>query len=190
MTPLFRATEEIATSIQVVENLRRREAVARLLVAIKAGKIWDFNEKALVDEIALLTDATGIRDFDLEGTAGLEEAVTSRTNLQRQMSRLVEINRQLRGVQRIAQRVMRTGALWVRQEDIVAQMTKADAAEVTSMVFRELTDVLDSAKRLLDETKDATMLLTDRIRAIDSWFALHKQYTFLTLNRGPGDRNG
>ena len=186
---LTTATEEVIDATSIVVLLRKDLVVKRLIVAFQAANFAKFDPEALLEE---LNDIANDAAFDGEGfpidsTQGISNAAKHRFKLQALRDRLISINKKLREATSKVGRTYRLTLVYLRQNEVVKTLTMKAQDDVVFAVLREIADVQDSMKLVMDSVKEALSSIDDKTRTLDAWFALHKQYVFMTANRGPKD---
>lgn len=185
MTDLEAAARQMRESTGVVVELRGQVLVQQLLKAFKASKRFQIDEDALLEELQDISNTGMVKSLRLPGTDGLKEAAQLRFAVQGARDRVVAMNQELRSVLLAATRTYRTGLVFLRQQPQLTGMTAKAMDDVATLTLAEVSECVQTIERLLVETKETLANLDDRSRVIDSWFSLHKQYVFMSLNRGP-----
>lgn len=185
MSDLEAAARQMRESTGVVVELRGQVLVQQLLKAFKASKRFQIDEDALLEELQDISNTGMVKSLRLPGTDGLKEAATLRFAVQGARDRVVAMNQELRSVLLAATRTYRTGLVFLRQQPQLAGMTAKAVDDIATLTLAEVSECVQTIERLLVETKETLANLDDRSRVIDSWFSLHKQYVFMSLNRGP-----
>lgn len=185
MTDLEAAARQMRESTGVVVELRGQVLVQQLLKAFKASKRFQIDEDALLEELQDISNTGMVKSLRLPGTDGLKEAAQLRFAVQGARDRVVAMNQELRSVLLAATRTYRTGLVFLRQQPQLTGMTAKAIDDVATLTLAEVSECVQTIERLLIETKETLANLDDRSRVIDSWFSLHKQYVFMSLNRGP-----
>lgn len=184
MSELSEARGALMTNTSAVMQLRNSVLIQQLLKSFKQSKKYQLDEEALLDELADVNTTSTVKNFNLDGTAGLSQAAERRFAVQGARDRVVAINQNLRSVLLGANRIYRTGLVYIRSQPEVQGLTAKATEDLASIALDEITEVISSVDRLMSETKEVLTNLDDRSRVVDAWFALHKQYVFMTLNRG------
>lgn len=185
MTDLDEAARQMRANTSIIQELRSVVIVQQLLKAFKTSKRFQIDEEALLEELRDISNAGMVKSLRLPGTDGLKEAATLRFSVQGARDRVVAMNQELRSVLLSASRTYRTGLVFLRQQPQMAGLTAKATDDVAMLVLAEVSECVQVLERLLVETKETLANLDDRSRVIDSWFSLHKQYVFMSLNRGP-----
>lgn len=180
------ARANLMAHIGLVTSLRESVLINQLLKSFKASKRYQLDEEAVLEELREIVASSVVKSLKLEGTSGIQAANERRAAVQGGRDRVVAMNQELRTVLLSAQRVYRTGLVYVRSQPELDSLTAKATEDVALLVLSEVSEVVSTVERLLVETKEVLTNLDDRSRVIDSWFSLHKQYVFMTLNRGPG----
>lgn len=171
----------------IVATLRESPLLHQLIKSFRTSKRYAIDEGAITDEIQEILSVTAVKAFRLEGVQGLKDAVGYRFGLNGGRDRLVRINRELRGVLTLTQRIWRTGLTFIRSQPETAGVTVKALEDIAAITLIEIHDTICVCDRLMSDTKEALTNMDDRTKLLDSWFSLHKQYTFLTLSKGPKD---
>lgn len=182
------ALESLAQGTEIVERLRNDPVIFMVLKSFKRTRVFQVAVEQLSAEIEELDSMSDFGAFAMDGVDGITEAAEKREVVRRSRSRLIAINRSLRDVHFRAMRIYRMCVVNLRQNEALSGLTVKHTDDLVSVVLREITATLDDVKRLFDDTKEALTNLDDKSRSIDSWFHLHKEYVFLTYNRGPHAR--
>jgi hypothetical protein len=169
----------------IVMDLRGQVLVQQLLKAFKTSKRFQIDEGALLEELQDIANTGLVKSLRLPGTDGLKEAAQLRFAVQGARDRVVAMNQELRSVLLAATRTYRTGLVFLRQQPQMVGLTAKATDDVVMLALFEVSECVSTVERLLVETKETLANLDDRSRVIDSWFSLHKQYVFMSLNRGP-----
>jgi hypothetical protein len=169
----------------IVMDLRGQVLVQQLLKAFKTAKRFQIDEDALLEELQDIANTGLVKSLRLPGTDGLKEAAQLRFAVQGARDRVVAMNQELRSVLLAATRTYRTGLVFLRQQPQMVGMTAKATDDIVMLALVEVSECVSTVERLLVETKETLANLDDRSKVIDSWFSLHKQYVFMSLNRGP-----
>lgn len=186
---LTAATEEVIDATTLVTAIREDVIIKRLISAFMGANFAKFDSEALLNE---LTDIANNAAFDgegfpLEGTDGIKAAAKHRFKLQALRDRLISMNKKLREATSKVGRTYRLTLVYVRQNEALKSMTVKAQDDVVFAILREIADVQDNMKLVMDSVKDTLSSVDDKTRTLDAWFSLHKQYVFMTANRGPKD---
>lgn len=193
MSRLQDALGEVLDSTALVVTLRNDAVLKKLITAFKAANFAKFDPEALLEEMTEIANAAAfdIDGFPLTGTDGIEAAAAHRFKLQALRDRLVALNQKLREATSKVSRTYRLATVHVRQHEALKGMTVKAQDDVAYACLREIADVQENMKLVLESAKDALMSIDDKTRTLDAWYSLHKQYVFMTANRGPkGDEEG
>lgn len=183
------ASRSLRENTKIVVQLRELVLINQLLKAFKSSKRFQIDEGALLEELETIASTANVKSLRLPGTDGLKEAAVLRFAVQGARDRVVAMNQELRSVLLAANRSYRTGLVFLRQQPELAGMTAKASEDVVMLVLAEISEFVQLVERLLVETKETLTNLDDRSKTIDAWFSLHKQYVFMSLNRGPnGDK--
>jgi len=185
MSDLETAARQMRESTSVIVELRSQVLVQQLLKAFKASKRFQIDEDALLEELQDISNTGMVKSLRLPGTDGLKEAAELRFAVQGARDRVVAMNQELRSVLLAATRTYRVGLVFLRQQPQLTGMTAKAIDDVGMLTLAEVSECVQNIERLLVETKETLANLDDRSRVIDAWFSLHKQYVFMSLNRGP-----
>lgn len=189
LTDLEAAARALRDNTGVVVELRSTVLIQQLLKAFRSSERFQLDEVALLEELQDISKTATVKSLRLPGTDGLKEAATMRFAVQGARDRVVAMNQELRSVLLAANRTYRTGLVYLRQLPQLSGMTVKATDDVAALVLAEVSECVSIVERLLVETRETLTNLDDRTKVIDSWFSLHKQYVFLSLNRGPyGDK--
>jgi hypothetical protein len=181
------AAEEVIDAVTVVVTLREDLVIKRLITAFRAANFAKFDPEALLDELNDIANdaAFDSEGFPLDSTDAIVAAAKHRFKLQALRDRLISITKRLREAMSKVARTYRLALVNLRQNDLLKSMTVKAQDEVVFGVLREIADVQDSMKLVKDSVQDALTSIDDKTKTLDAWFALHKQYVFMTANRGP-----
>jgi len=185
MTDLEVAARTMRENTGIVMDLRGQVLVQQLLKAFKTAKRFQIDEDALLEELQDIANTGLVKSLRLPGTDGLKEAAQLRFAVQGARDRVVAMNQELRSVLLAATRTYRTGLVFLRQQPQMVGMTAKATDDIVMLALVEVSECVSTVERLLVETKETLANLYDRSKVIDSWFSLHKQYVFMSLNRGP-----
>lgn len=185
MTDLEVAARTMRENTGIVMDLRGQVLVQQLLKAFKTAKRFQIDEDALLEELQDIANTGLVKSLRLPGTDGLKEAAQLRFAVQGARDRVVAMNQELRSVLLAATRTYRTGLVFLRQQPQMVGMTAKATDDIVMLALVEVSECVSTVERLLVETKETLANLDDRSKVIDSWFSLHKQYVFMSLNRGP-----
>lgn len=185
MTDLEVAARTMRENTGIVMDLRCQVLVQQLLKAFKTAKRFQIDEDALIEELQDIANTGLVKSLRLPGTDGLKEAAQLRFAVQGARDRVVAMNQELRSVLLAATRTYRTGLVFLRQQPQMVGMTAKATDDIVMLALVEVSECVSTVERLLVETKETLANLDDRSKVIDSWFSLHKQYVFMSLNRGP-----
>ena len=183
------ATEEVIEATTVVAVLREDAIIKRLIVAFQAANFAKFDPDALLTELNDIANNAAFdgEGFPLESTEGIKNAAKHRFKLQALRDRLISINKRLREAMAKVGRTYRLTVVHLRQHENIKSLTVKAQDDVVFAVLREIADVQDDMKLVMDSVKESLSSIDDKTRTLDAWFALHKQYVFMTANRGPKD---
>lgn len=185
MTDLEVAARTMRENTGIVMDLRGQVLVQQLLKAFKTAKRFQIDEDALLEELQDIANTGLVKSLRLPGTDGLKEAAQLRFAVQGARDRVVAMNQELRSVLLAATRTYRTGLVFLRQQPQMVGMTAKATDDIVMLALVEVSECVSTVERLLVETKETLANLDDRSKVIDAWFSLHKQYVFMSLNRGP-----
>lgn len=182
MTTLEEAFEAMSQASPLVADLRQDLVVARMLSAFQASALSKLNYNAIQQEISTIAAgaAFGTEAFPLEGTSGIDTAWDARLRLQSARDSLLAFSRSLRRAVLKTNRLLRTTRVYMRQLDLTSTIAAKAFDEVVLISLREIASVNEEAKALLEDVNEALEAVNEKTRTLDSWFALHKQYVFLT----------
>lgn len=184
MSDLEKAARALRDGTSIVMDLRRDLLIQALLKSFKDTKRFNVDENAIVEEIQDILNNGVVKSFRLSGTQGIEEANDRRAAIQGARTRVVTLNQELRAIRVAAKRSLRVGTVYIRQQPAMKGLQAKATDDVASLVLAEISESLETVERLLAETAEALSHLDEGTRYVDSWFALHKQYTFMTGMRG------
>ena len=194
MTALEEALESMSRATTLAADLRQDLVIERMLAAFQATALGKLNYNAIQQEItAIVSNATfDTEAFPLAGTAGIDAAWKARLRLQSARDNLLDFSRSLRKAVFKTNRLLRTARVYMRQLELVSALAAKALEEITLVSLREIASVYEEAKSLLEDVNEALEAVNDKTRTLDSWFALHKQYVFLTGgdNRANGVDDG
>ena len=184
---LTAASEEVIEATTVVVALREDGVIKRLITAFQAANFAKFDPESLLEE---LNDVANDAAFDGEGfpldsSEGIADAAKHRFKLQALRDRLIGINKKLREAMAKVGRTYRLTMVHLRQHEVIKTLTVKAQDDVVFAVLREIADVQDDMKLVMESVKESLSSIDDKTRTLDAWFALHKQYIFMTANRGP-----
>lgn len=183
------AARSLREGTRVVVELRELVLIQQLLKAFRSSKRFQIEEDVLLDELKTIADDAIVKSLRLDGTDGLKEAAALRFAVQGARDRIVAMAQELRAVLLTAHRAYRTGLVYLRQQPQMVGLTAKAADDMAMLVLAEVSEFVQVVERLLVETKELLANIDDRSRTLDSWFAIHKQYVFMSLNRGSyGDK--
>lgn len=187
MTSLADAIDAVVAETETVALLREDMVIKQLLKSFKNAAFTHVDEPGILDELAAMAEQVTFssKAFPLDGTAGIEQANKFRTKLQAVRERLVALDQDLRNTQVKTARVFRVGIVYLRQQDGVQGSTAKHTDDLCSVVLREIVELQETVKLLMDQVKETLSLVDGKTRSLDAWFSLHKQYVFMTANRGP-----
>ena len=189
MSKLAAAVEDVIDATTIVVAVREDAVIKRLIVAFKSANFAKFDSEALLEE---LNDVANDAAFDGEGfpldsTDSIVRAAKHRFKLQASRDRLISINKKLRESISKVGRTYRLTLVHLRQNEAIKSLTVKAQDDVVFAILREIADVQESMKLVVDSVKESLSSIDDKTRTLDAWFALHKQYIFMTANRGPKD---
>ena len=187
MSKLTDASEAVLEATTSVASLRQDVVIKRLLVAFQAANFAKFDSEALLEELTSIANdaAFDSEGFPLESTDGISASVRHRFKLQAHRDRLVSINKKLRESMSKVTRTHRLAVVYLRQNEGIKSLTVKSQDDLLFAVLREIVDTQDNMKLVMDSVKESMTSIDDKTRTLDAWFALHKQYVFMTANRGP-----
>jgi hypothetical protein len=184
MTELEDAIRATRKATDVVTQLRDDLVVSQLLSAVKTAPLFRINETKIENEMNNIDKSLSFKHFRLDGEVSIESAAEARQKVQTARDRLVALNREYRSAISSAQRVYQTGAVYLRQQPALANFNQKTQEDVIAVVLSEISEYIENIKRLFTDNKEMLTNLDKKEDTIDSWFALHKQYTFRNLS-GP-----
>lgn len=193
MSRLQDALGEMLDSTALVVTLRDDAVIKKLISAFKGANFAKFDPDALLEELSEIANSAAfdIDGFPLDGTDGIEAAAAHRFKLQALRDRLVALHKKLREANSKISRTYRLATVHLRQHELMKGMTVKAQDDVAYACLREIADIQENMKLVFESAKDALTSIDDKTRTLDAWYSLHKQYVFMTANRGPkGDEEG
>lgn len=188
MVDLEAALEAALGENETVAELRGDLVVKKILKGFGAAGFVQFDEDEITEELSDLSirvafDSDG---FPLDGMTGVKNAARARMDLQAARDRLISISRALRHGIVKTNKTLRIAQVYLRQKPAIQKVSTAKHKDEMALVaLREIVEKQESMKMLLEDVRETLSGVDDKARVLDSWFALHKQYVFHTVNRGP-----
>lgn len=181
------AVEAVIDAATLVTTLREDVVVKRLITAFQATNFAKFDPEELLSELTDIANdaAFDSNGFPLDSSEGIAEAAQHRFKLQALRDRLIALNQRLRESMSKASRTYRLAMVYLRQHETVRALTIKAQDDVVFAALREIADAQENMKLVMDSVKDTLSSVDDKTRTLDAWFSLHKQYVFMTANRGP-----
>lgn len=184
MDEFDKATEELAAGIDVVQRSRETPVIRQFIKTFKESKGLKLDGQALRDEIRSILASIRFTPFALQGKSGIDEANEARFAIRAGRDRVIAMNGALRDVLFELNKRYKLGRVWLRlNEPEIAKLSIKEADEVMSLVLSEIHERLEEVKGLLVETKEAVDEFNDKVKLVDAWTYLHKEYTFHNSNR-------
>jgi 1-aminocyclopropane-1-carboxylate deaminase/D-cysteine desulfhydrase-like pyridoxal-dependent ACC family enzyme len=176
------ALESMARASSLAMDIRQDLVIERMLTAFQATALGKLNYTAIQQEVSTIAAdaAFDTEAFPLAGTAGIDAAWAARLRLQAARDNLLAFSRSLRKAAFKTNRLLRTARVYIRQLDVASSLAAKALEEITIVSLREIASVHEEAKVLCEDVNEALEAVNDKTRTLDSWFALHKQYIFLS----------
>lgn len=186
-TALDKALDSMVSHIESVNAAREDLDVQMLIKAFEGAAFANFDEDDIGSELADIASnvAFDSRAFALSGTGGIKQANKSRSDIQAARDRLVTMMQDLRKAKSKTAKVLRTATVFLREKDLISGSTAKQADDFCAVTLREIAYRHETIESLISQVKDTLVLIDSKSRSLDSWFTLHKQYVFITGNRGP-----
>jgi len=188
LTDLEEALDAVIEHTAIVSEIRSDLVLRRLVKSYQKAGFAKFDEDEIGDELRDLSDrvAFDTSAFPIDAIEGIKAAASARMDLQAARDRLVSLSRKLREGISKSSRVLRVGLVYIRQRDDIKRVpTAKHKDDVANVSLREIVESYESMKLLLDEVKETLSAIDDKSKVLDAWFLLHKQYVFMSGDRGP-----